>query len=185
MKWISHCILLTSEISAAQYHWLVTVLTLGTGSGCFVDLPGPLHPTSCPEGWVLPVHSWALLQALLLAKEDALAAGSIFSLWQSNPKSVWSYKGLALASGLRGSAWLCVALRGSAWLLTGSSEADWDLGHSWISVQPCPPPSLTSLFTSQALLLSSPLLPAPTPQEAFCRLVSESVSRELTEDRMI
>lgn len=138
MKWISHCILLTSEIFAAQYHWLVTVPTLGTGSGCFTDLPGPLYPTSCPEGCVLPVHSWVLPQALLLAKEDALASGPIFSLLQSDPKSVWRYQGLALDLGLRG----------SVWVLTGSSEADWDIGHSRITVQPFPLPSLTSPFTS-------------------------------------
>lgn len=78
MKWSSHCPFLMSTILAAQYHRLVTAPTRGTARGCFVECPGCLHSTSCPAGCMLPVHSWVLPQALLLARRADLAPGSIF-----------------------------------------------------------------------------------------------------------
>lgn len=103
MKWISHCICLMSGVPAAQYHWLATVPTPGTGSRWSICHLPTLHSCCCLEGCTVTHHCW-VLRVSLLAQVPSTPKGPAVGLCYRI--KVWSpatcannFEGFSLFSG--------------------------------------------------------------------------------------
>ena len=131
MKWISPCISLMSGVLAAQYHRLVTVPTLGTGSGCSLQSLGTLCSTSC----LSIACCWFTAESFPrhhLARGPELVPGATSSLGSlSKNQSRWSYNGLAPLPQV------CTAQKDhpGTQFPPGFTGADWGFDHSCITIQ--------------------------------------------------